>query len=258
MKTLYIIGRGIDPSLHLTLEGIQALQSSEVVYGIEPEKNIWFDLKNKYNFPDVTDITHLYQCGSTDKTNYLNFIDFVEEKFNHHKQIALLIAGHPRLGVTFAQIIRKEINDNINIRFISNVSSFDIMINDLALDPLEQGSCLLDANRLLLFNYQLETSLNYFIYHICSVGTQKLNFDDTTRDNNIKYLQDYLLRFYAPTKKIFFCKASNGPQDPGSYQSIELAQFVEHAQKIDFGTSLFIPSENPKSLNREFLNLIRQ
>ncbi len=256
MKTLYIIGRGIDPSAHLTIEGIQALQKSEVVYGIEPEKQTWIELAAKYDIPEVTDITQLYRCGSEDQKNYSNFIDFIKEKFHTKSNIALLIAGHPRLGVTFAQTINKKIGNDIKIKFIANVSSFDIMINDLSLDPLEQGSCLVDANRLLLFNYHLETSINYFVYHICSVGTKRLNFDDSLKDNQLSLLRDYFLKFYSHNKIVYFCKAANGPNEQGCYTPVVLSELIDKASIINFGTSLYIPAENPKSFNRDFFNLL--
>ena len=42
------------------------------------------------------------------------------------------------------------------IEIIDGISSFDVMMTYLGIDPLEQGTVLLDANRLLLFQYGLE------------------------------------------------------------------------------------------------------
>ena len=131
------------------------------------------------------------------------------------------------------------------------------MINDLHLDPIERGSSLLDVNRLLLFEYHLDTSINYFLYHICSVGTQNVNFREPTKDNKIILLQNYLLKFFAPEKNIYLCKASNGNKHQKSYSKITLKELAANVQEIDFGTSLYIPAESPTKINQEYLNLIR-
>ncbi len=108
MKKISIVGRGIDPAKHLTLNAIECLQKAEIVFGIEPEKQTWMNLQNRFNIKSIEDISSLYKCGEKDLNNYHSFIHFIFDKIKNHQHIALLIAGHPRLGVTFSQLLEKE------------------------------------------------------------------------------------------------------------------------------------------------------
>lgn len=258
MNKVSIVGRGINPAKHLTLQAIECLQKADVIFGIEPETQTWKQLQEKYNLKLINDISVLYKCGAKDLNNYHNFIQFIKNQTAQYQHVALLIAGHPRLGVTFAQILEKENLLDTKVEFIESLSSFDVMLNDLAMDPLEQGSCILDANRLLLFQYELETSLNYYIYHVCSVGTQKLNYDNAQRDNQLELLQKYLLNFYSTDKNVVLCKAANGANENGSYLKIPLSELIQNKNKIDFGTTLLIPAELPKKINKQFLTSLQE
>lgn len=186
MKKITVVGRGLDPAKHLSLEAIRVLKQVDILMGIEPETESWKAIREEFNIPKIIDISALYLNGAKDLQNYSSFLSHVFEALKTHDHIALLVAGHPRVGVTFAQLLtqyKKTADIEYETDFIEGLSSFDVMLNDLELDPLERGSTVLDANRLLLFEYHLELSMNHFIYHICSVGTERVHYSDSTKDN---------------------------------------------------------------------------
>ncbi|WP_374079187.1 SAM-dependent methyltransferase [Bdellovibrio bacteriovorus] len=257
MKTITVIGRGLDPAKHLTLEALRALKNADIVLGIEPEKESWLKLQAEFNLPEIKDIGFLYKNGAKDFDNYNSFVSYIFSTSEQHDNVVLLVAGHPRLGVTFAQMLSKNKDFSQDVRFIEGISSFDVMLNDLAIDPLEKGTSILDVNRLLLFQYQLENSVNYFLYHVCSVGTDKVHFQDATQDNSLSLLQAYLEKYFDRSKTIYLCKASNGQEHQAEYIPVLLGELAQNLSLIDFGTTLFVPAEKPSQINFNFLQLLR-
>ncbi|MFM6928820.1 MAG: SAM-dependent methyltransferase [Bdellovibrio sp.] len=257
MKRITVVGRGMDPAKHLTLDAIRALRQADVVIGIEPEIEAWATLKQDFGVPDIQDVGYLYKNGAKDEDNYANFIKHILSVSETYQNTVLVVAGHPRLGVTFAQMLSQEKNLDCEIRFIEGLSSFDVMLNDLAMDPLERGTAIWDVNRALLFEYKMEPSTNYFLYHVCSVGNSSTNFQDASEGNQLVALQNYLLKFYSPEKSIYLCKASNGEKHSAEYTAVLIKDLVQNGSLIDFGTTLLVPAENPTHINREFLNTLR-
>lgn len=257
MKTITVVGRGMDPAKHLTLDGIRALKQADIVLGIEPETEAWAALKQEFGVPDVQDVGCLYKNGAKDADNYSSFINHILSVSETQQNTVLVVAGHPRLGVTFAQMLSQRKNLDCEIRFIEGLSSFDVMLNDLAMDPLERGTAIWDVNRALLFEYKMEPSTNYFLYHVCSVGNSNTNFLDSSEGNQLMVLQNYLLRFYSPEKVIYLCKASNGEKHSAEYIPVLIQDLFKNAKQIDFGTTLLVSAEKPTHINREFLNTLR-
>lgn len=253
-KTINIIGRGLNPKKHLTLEGLSALKRSDLILGIESEKETWVNLSETHNFPTICDISSLYINGDEDINNYRRFINYVLTQSQHHQTISLLVAGHPCLGVSFVKLLQLTVKEKpIALNIIEGLSSFDIMIKDLEIDPIDRGMTLLDANRLLLFKYEMEPANGYFIYHVCSVGTKKTNYLDPETNNQLVRLQNYLEKFYPKNKTLYFSQASNGENDKAQYKKLLLSELAEQVSNINFSTTLYIPPEMPRHLDRNFL-----
>lgn len=256
-KRLTIVGRGVDPAKHLTLDAIRALRSADRILGIEPEHETWLQLRAEFDLPEIESVASLYQDKANDFDNYRRFIDYALELTRRHSNVALLVAGHPRLGVTFLQLLSRMAPADVDVRVIEGISSFDVMMNLLAIDALERGTVLVDANRLLLFQYSLEPALGYFVYHVCSVGNSRTDFSEPSAGNRLDLLQRHLLRFYRPEKTLHFCKASNGRDEPSRLSEFRLSELNRMASEVDFGTTLYIPSESPSRLDRQYLELLR-
>lgn len=255
MAKINIIGRGIDPAKHLTLSAIKLLQKSDKIIGIEYEKGFWNELRNEFNIPEIEDISHLYSTDDVDINNYFRFIDLVLDYSLTFSNLALLIPGHPRLGVTFIELLKEQAPKTTEFEIIEGISSFDVMISGLNLDPLEQGSALLDANRMLLFRYNLEPAISYFIYHVCSVGNPITNFINPSEMNRIDLLKKYLLNFYDKNKEIYLCRMSNGILERSSIKNYMVSEL--ESSQFDFSTTLYIPANKPSQIDWDFLKLVR-
>jgi hypothetical protein len=255
---LSLIGRGVRPWEHLTLAGLRALKDADIVLGIEPDQGAWQALAQEFSLPPVKPLDFLYRDGATDEENYAAFLKFVLEACDYYNHIALVVAGHPRLGVSIAgRLSKNSLPAHIDVEVIDGISSLDTLSNDLATDPLEKGTAVLDANRLLLFRYALEPSLDTYIYHISSVGNAHTDYANCTARNQLPMLVSYLKNFYPAHKKMKLCKAANFTGGASEYIDVSLSTLLDCALLIDTGTTLFIPGEKPKSINTCFLSHLR-
>jgi uncharacterized protein YabN with tetrapyrrole methylase and pyrophosphatase domain len=251
-----VIGRGMNSEQHLTLAGVRALREAGKVIGIEPETAAWLALREEFQLPAVEDISHLYRPDSRDVENYERFVARALELSAEHPRLALLVAGHPRLGVSFLQTLPARLPAGTELEVIEGISSFDVLLNDLALDPIERGTAMIDVNRMLLFRYELEPATAAFFYHVCSVANSVTTFDSPEKNGRLSLLSDYLQKFYPANKEIFLCRASNGPSFPATRTALKLSELAGAAAEIDFSSTLFVPPELPTKLDREFLALL--
>lgn len=255
---LSIVGRGIRPLEHLTLAGVRALKSADVVFGIEPDVAAWAILTEEFDLPGIERLDFLYKDGRTDKENYEAFFAFIQDLVGLYEHVALVVAGHPRLGVSIAQWLSSPaFTARVELEFIEGISSFDTMFNELGVDPLERGTAVLDANRLLLFKYELETAVDTFIYHPSSVGNSRTDYVDCTARNQVQHLMNYLLKFYSPEKTVVLCKAANFIGQASEYMPLKLAELVSHSRHIDMGSTLYIPADKPTAICQNFLSKLR-
>ncbi len=257
VSKISIIGRGIDPAKHLSLSAIRALQVADKVVGIESEMEFWQELQKEFGIREIEDLGSLYRSQDNDMINYGRFVDHVLSLSSTTCHLALLVAGHPRLGVTFVELLKKRAPKHVEIEIIEGISSFDVMMTYLEIDPLEQGTVILDANRLLLFQYALEPALSYFIYHVCSVGNSKTNFINPSLDNRLDLLKNYLLRYYHEDKELVLCRVSTGKNEDSTQIRSTIAELNICVTKIDYSTTLYLPAEKPARLDWDYLNLLR-
>jgi uncharacterized protein YabN with tetrapyrrole methylase and pyrophosphatase domain len=257
LPKISIVGRGVDPAKHLSLSALSTLKDADKIVGIESEKEFWKQLQKEFGVGEIEDLGNLYRSQDNDMVNYCRFVDYVLHLSSEITHLALLVAGHPRLGVTFIELLKKNAPKDTEIEIIEGISSFDVMINNLGLDPLEQGTVLLDANRLLLFHYRIEPALSYFIYHVCSIGNPQTNFVEPSLNNRIDLLKNYLLKFYLENKEVFLCRASNGKNEVSKIFRTTIVKLDSIVKEIDYSTTLYLPSEKPSQLDWDYLNILK-
>lgn len=256
MPKITIIGRGVDPAKHLSISALKVLQKVDRIVGIESEMEFWSELQKDFKIPQVEDLRSLYRSQDKDMVNYYRFVDTVLDISSKCPHLALLVAGHPRLGVTFIDLLKAKASNNLEIEILDGISSFDVLLTHIGIDPLEQGTVLLDVNRLLLFQYRLQTELSYFIYHASSTGNSTTNFLNPSLNNRIDILKQYLLKYYSQNKELFLCKVSNGKNESSNMVRTSIKELDICIEKIDYSTTLYIPPEKPTNLDWDYLKLL--
>ncbi len=256
---LTIVGQGIRAFEQITLEGLAALQSCKKVLYLSvngDDENLEF--LRKWNIQNFENIKALYEDSALDQENYQRLLDKVIEETQKEENVSLLIPGHPRVGVTLVKWLENQkAKLNLDLIVLPGISSFDTMINDLGLDPLEHGAQMLDTNRVLLFDYQLETCLDTFLYHVCSVGVSHTHLSNASQNNAIDLLQSHLEKFYPASHTVYLLTSNIDVNGSATSVSFPLKELTEQLPKIHFGSTLYIPALRAKKINKSFLQLLR-
>lgn len=253
MHTLRIIGAGIKGIDHFTYEAIAHCKNTKQILLLGTIDGInRFFLENNLFFEDIS---AYYENGALDSDNYRKIKAKVLDELKTHHDVVLIVLGHPRLGVTIVQEFQQEkLRHNFQLHVMPGISSFDTMINDLAMDPLEEGTAILDANRLILYDYHMDPCLNYFIYHVCSVGNSYTDYEAPEANNATQFLKQKLLKHFPYGHKVFLVTSTGTNNDTSTILQGTLHQIEQLFKNVTFASSLFIPAILPKKsqINQEF------
>ncbi len=250
---LRIVGTGIKPDSQITLQGIRHIKDSKKCLSLVSSVAFSDELKAT----QIEDIRALYIDGACDEENYLRITNKVLKELRASQDISLLVPGHPRVGVTLTQWLEKVAKEeSINLLISEGISSFDTMINDLGRDPLEKGSVIIDANRLLLFDYPIIPELDHYIYHICSIGTALTHFKDPSIGNAIDLLRDKLIQTFPAEHRAVLISSSEVDGKLSFQREFMIKDLSSILSGVTFASSLYIPGTRPKKFNRLFLNKI--
>ncbi len=247
------IGSGIRPEMHLTLESIAALKESKKVLCLGD----FTDIFHRLNINHYEDIRDLYLNGNPDHENYKVIFEKIIKEMKIYDEIAVIVPGHPRVGVTLLQWLEKaQTKMDFTLNILEGISSFDTMMNDIMRDPLETGTLLLDANRFLLFNYDLDPHLDLYLYHVCSIGTNKTHYMDAKKENRFDLLQNRLLKFYPLEHSAFLISSADHSSRTFQKYCLELSRLTNALEKVHFASTLFIPGIALSNIDSNFFKLI--
>lgn len=254
---LQFVGSGINELRHLSLEGLEQLKKADRVLILPIVAKSVETLLNKYGVKNVKNLRSFYRNGENDEDTYRSLFKIILSECYAYKHVVVLVPGHPRIGVTLVQWFEAEKEKlGIEVEVIPGISSFAMMINDLKKDPLERGSVLIDANRLLLFDFEIEPSMDHYIYHVCSIGTAQISTDDAARNNRIDLLKRKLLRHHPESKDVVLISSPVDGNSVAEMRFEKIGNLENFLPFIHYGTTLFIPGSTPKKIDREYLKCV--
>jgi uncharacterized protein YabN with tetrapyrrole methylase and pyrophosphatase domain len=255
---LTFVGIGIKGISEMTLRGIDALKTAKKVLSLIGDDRCLADLRAYNAAASFESVTHLYVDGGKDTENYQMIFDKIDKEIGLHEDVVFLITGHPRVGVSLVEMFEKRKAEmGLDLFVIEGISSFDTILNDIARDPLSAGSSIIDVNRLLLFDYQIEPMLDTYLYHVASIGNERTNISGHSGLNHPDFLMTKLLQFYPEDHPISFISSATIEGGKARRLTGQLRNLRTMIKNIDFWSTLFIPATKPKHINREFLQLMR-
>jgi uncharacterized protein YabN with tetrapyrrole methylase and pyrophosphatase domain len=254
-----VAGLGIKEIKQLTLETLTAVRASNAVLVLPVTDETRVAELEALTGKPVINVKSLYRDDAIDTENYGNIVSATLRAAEEHGDVTLLVPGHPRLGVTLVNWLEKlQAEKGFQLSVLPGISSFCTIINDLRFDPLDRGTVVADANRLLLFENEVDPCFNLLIYHVCSVGTSRVSRGDPLRDNQLGLLKSFLARHYGEGHEVTLISSSTGTEAEQLQVTTTIGNLDACYPHVHYGTTLFVPSRNPRRINREFLNSIRE
>lgn len=254
---LNIIGCGVNACRQITLEGLQLIQSSQrlLYFQLNPED---LDILQRFgSIPPLQCLDDDYHEMALDRDNYNRLQASILQALEEHNSVALLLQGHPMVGVSLTGMLlqcSRDLGFNVNIQ--AGISSFDSMMIDTERDPLERGTTILDANRLLLFNLEISPILDLYLYHCSSVANSYTDFRNPEKRNRIDLLQDYLLRYYSEAHPCWIIASRRHIDGQSIKIPTTIGALTEQISHITYDTSLYIPGLKPNQINQEILQMM--
>lgn len=257
---IHVLGNGVRGKKQLTLEEVNILMNSKCVlfFPIESDTEKW--LYEKLNIRNSFDLSKEYLNGDYDKNNYSRIVDLIIRKCKEFGEVSILIPGHPFVGVTWIKDLIYMRNDGqINLDIRDGISSFDTILTDMEIDPLDHGTMVLDANRLLLFQLRLDPRMNLMIYHICSVGNAHTDFENTVKYNQLSMLQTYLEKYYSANHPVVII-GSKTHSNFSFKRTVPVKELVTLSEVAAVDTSLFVQGKpiNQSDIDERFHQMVKQ
>lgn len=252
------VGCGVLGCRQMTLEGLEAISTANKLLYFQLTDDEIKDLSRFVTLPPCESIEDEYLDQGIDQENYERLKRRVMDAVATYADIAILIQGHPLVGVSLIKMIQQEKqNHNFELEIIAGISSFDSMMIDVLKDPLERGTSLIDVNRLLLFNYNICPELDLYLYHGSSVANAHTDFTKPDERNQVGLLQEYLLRFYPSTHPCQIIGSRREDNGQSRIVTLMLSELEQNLSSLGYDTSLFIPALKPKTINGHVLKLIQ-
>jgi hypothetical protein len=242
---LRVIGYGMNWRGHLTLEGLAEIRRCRAILYLPTIRGEIEEVLNELNITNHEDISALYCDGDIDTENYRRIYQRTMLAVRQFGDVGLLYPGHPRVGVTPVQWFRVSCRaSGIRLTVVPAISSFDTMINDLERDALEFGSVLVDANRMLDRNIPLISSLDYYIYHVCAIGTSRTNLSDPLKDSAWPKLVEHVKQFRKPEHPVMLIQSAAADYLSSTCLTETVGSLFKIGEHIGFGTTLFVPAQS--------------
>lgn len=255
MQVIRVIGSGLLGRLHITLEASEHLMATRKAlclgtnFGIMP----WLQQNGVY----AENVNYLYVDGARDDDNYARIIGKIYSDLALFGDVTLIVPGHPRVGVSIVQTLSTDVvKGQFELYVVPGVSSFDSLINDINLDPLEDGTCMVDANRLILYDHAMETALNYCVYHVSSIGNVMTDFRDPVPRNQAHLLGRKLRKHYSEEHKVMLVTSAQHVNEASRVDHGDIGTLETLLEDVTFSTTLFIPASNPTHLDRAFMEVL--
>ncbi|UAK15813.1 SAM-dependent methyltransferase [Sporolactobacillus terrae] len=259
LPVVNILGTGVRGAKQLTLEVIDVIRKSSKVLFFPFEKINKNWLENFLNVPDPENLGDLYKEGARDQDNYRRITERIVEKARNFGDTAVLVPGHPQVGVSWIKNLQKlEEKGEIYLNKFDGISSFDTMINDLSRDPLDYGAVILDANRALLYQLHLDPRMDYYVYHICSVGNERTEYSNLSLHNHLNLFKNFLLKTFPPDHKVKLIRSINKNGKQAIVTNCPISDLEKLSDFITVDSSLFIPGTPVEIINNKFLNVLEK
>ena len=253
IKKLYVVGSGQDPLNHLTLQAVRACKDAEkllIICGKATQV-----LQAIGGHENHEDIMGLYVDGAIDNENYRRIIDKILCDLETHKTVAITTAGHPILGVSWWERLKKHPRFKAELIYVEGISSLTTMFVELCRDPLETGSIIIDANRCLIFEQEINPELDLYIFNFCSTGTRKTHISNPSKDNKLSLLKDHLLKYYPNDTVVRMVSAAHSKK-LGEIIQVRIDSLEELLPDVQFYSSLYIPALSPTRYNKDFIKCL--
>lgn len=253
-----VLGLGIKSVHHLTLESVLLLRSAKKVLAYcGPSVISELEAIGVANIEGIKELCD-ESTGESGEEKYAPIYMKILEVAQTIDDIVVLIPGHPRVGVTLLNWLDARAAENtFSLDVLPGISSFDTMLVDLKRDPLERGSAMIDASRYILFDYEIDSCMDLYFYHVCSIGSHRSQLGDLMKENKYFLLQRKLEKRYPRDHKIVLIGSGETGLEKPLMIETNLENLSQTLSSISFSPTLFVPGKTMEKIDKTVLRLLK-
>lgn len=240
MHRIRVVGLGVQGIEQLTLAGLRQLREAEaVLHLVDPAVDV-HELTDR----PAESLHQLLRAGAHDHDPFERLLARILDRARSDGDIAVLLPGDPRLGVTVVQQLQRLADaGELALHVEPGVSTFATTVNNLGIDPLERGTLVVDANRLLLFQQLPNPAFNTFVYHVGGADRAEL-------------LQRLLLRAYDAGHPACLVEPGRAADGTAAVAWGRVGSLGELLADVVFASPLYLPATVPRRVDRAVLALL--
>lgn len=248
-----VCGAGTTAISHLTLETVGRVQQATKLFYLAVDA-----LTERYMHsqnPSAESLSSSYKPGRERAEIYGEIVERILSAVRGGEQVCVVLYGHPGV-VAYAghQAIEIARSEGFGARMLPGISAEDCLFADLGIDPVERGCLSVEATDLVVFDRQVDPTLDLIVWQVGFVG--HTDYQPHFANDGLALLTDRLVEaFGAEHSAILYEAASFAVAEP-VVVPVKLAKLVE-APVTGFST-LFVPAASSAPVHEHRRRLLAE
>jgi hypothetical protein len=243
---LTIVGTGIRAGLQTTPEARSRIESAQKVLYLESSgiSGTWVASLNS----SAQSLAGFYEPGKPRMEIYEAIVEEILAWVRRGLDVCVVFYGHPGLLVYPAHAaLKRARQEGFPARMLPAVSSEDLLIAELEVDPGESGCQSYDATSFLLHQFKFDPRAALILFQLCLLGD--MEYTEKSSSRKLPVLVEFLLPSYGSDHEVVVYVGSPYAVGEPSIQRLPLAQLPN--ARIQLGATLYVPPKHAGPLNAE-------
>ena len=235
--TVYIIGAGVDPARHLTIEAIETLGDCKEIW-----TNVPIDVFRRLPeslMPAVRSLKPFYKDNQPRRQNYADVTQHILARAAELGAVAYFTQGHPIIFDSVAtNLYNGGARQGIQVNIIGGISSIDTVLLDVRFDP-GGGLQIFEATSFVYNKLKFDTRAALLLFQPSVFGMRTPRLTASAPQPNLGDLRDALLAHYPATHTATFVRSATSFNPPFMI-GVEIGALDSVAPSATLASSLFI------------------
>jgi uncharacterized protein YabN with tetrapyrrole methylase and pyrophosphatase domain len=236
---IYLLGAGIHSSLHFSVETIQALSSSRVVFVLHDDLSVHDCIRNYCK--DVRDLAELYKGRNVRADVYRDISELLVKEAVKEPGVAFVVHGHPLFLVSAAEYtLDLARSQGLRVSILPAISSFDTILCALEID-YGYGLQIFDATTLIQKGWSPNPAIPMLLFQLATTLNEKVAFDEPP-SSVLTPLVEYLLKTYPGEHTCTIVHSASHLLEKSSKVILQLAELSKaHEIELWKRPTLYVP-----------------
>jgi uncharacterized protein YabN with tetrapyrrole methylase and pyrophosphatase domain len=237
---IYVVGSGVQPADHLTVEALSTLGTCSAIFTFIPTPFI--ELLPYGIAAKTTSLQSLYRDGIRRSDIYQQAVDVIWQSCDRSRPVAYLAVGNPVVfdSVT-AGLLARGRDGSGRVHVVPGISSVDAVIAAIGTD-YAPGLQVFDATSMVAHNIAPRVDIACVLLQPGLFGTPFVTLQPQTADQPLRPLRDHLLHTYPAAHQVTFVTCGGASAADTRINRFALAELADLARFPPVpGASLYIP-----------------